>query len=69
MSPFKAYRIEEKEGRVESGFTTMAVAQLDPGEVTSRVACSSINCKDALAETGAGFTVAPGIARASAGGA
>lgn len=54
MSPFKAYLIEEKEGRVESGFTTMEVAQLDPGEVTIRVVCSSINYKDALAATGAG---------------
>lgn len=31
MSPFKAYLIEEKEGRVESGFTTMAVAQTRSG--------------------------------------
>mgnify|MGYP000146139716 CR=1 FL=1 len=54
MSPFKAYLIEEKEGRVESGFTTMEVAQLNPGEVTIRVVCSSINYKDALAATGAG---------------
>lgn len=54
MSPFKAYLIEEKEGRVASGFVTLQAAQLDPGEVTIRVACSSINYKDALAATGAG---------------
>ena len=54
MSPFKAYLIEEKEGKVESRFTTMTEAQLDPGEVTIKVAYSSINYKDALAATGAG---------------
>jgi NADPH:quinone reductase-like Zn-dependent oxidoreductase len=69
MSPFKAYLIEETEGRAESGFTTLEVAQLDPAEVTIRVACQSINCKEALVETGAGCTAALGIARASAGGA
>lgn len=54
MSPFKAYLIEEKGGKVESGFVMLESGQLDPGEVTIRVACSSINFKDALAATGAG---------------
>ena len=54
MGPFKAYLIEEKEGKVSSGFVSMDEAQLDAGEVTIRVAYSSVNYKDALAATGAG---------------
>jgi putative YhdH/YhfP family quinone oxidoreductase len=54
MSPFKAFLIEEKDGAVSSGFVEMEESQLDPGEVTIRVAYSSVNYKDALAATGAG---------------
>ena len=54
MKPFKAYLIEEKDGKVESRFTTLAPEALDAGEVTIRVVASSINYKDALAATGAG---------------
>jgi len=54
MSPFKAYLIEEQDGRTHSGFVTLDEAQLDAGEVTIKVAYSSINFKDALAATGAG---------------
>ena len=54
MSPFKAYLIEEKEGLTRGGFVTMDESQLDPGEVTIKVAYSSVNFKDALAATGAG---------------
>jgi len=54
MSPFKAYLIEEKEGKTQSGFVDMNESQLDPGEVTIKVAYSSVNYKDALAATGAG---------------
>ncbi|MFC5302837.1 oxidoreductase [Azospira restricta] len=54
MSPFKAYLIEEIEGKVESRFAMLTEAQLDPGEVTIKVAYSSVNYKDALAATGAG---------------
>ncbi|MBI2307440.1 MAG: oxidoreductase [Rhodocyclales bacterium] len=54
MSPFKAYLIEETEGKTQSRFVTMEAAQLDAGEVTIRVAYSSVNYKDALAATGAG---------------
>ena len=54
MKPFKAYLIEEKNGKVESRFTTLAPEALDAGEVTIRVVASSINYKDALAATGAG---------------
>ena len=54
MGPFKAYLIEEADGRVAARFATMEVADLDPGEVLIRVAGSSVNYKDALAATGAG---------------
>ena len=54
MSPFKAYLIQEKEGQTHSAFVDMDETQLDAGEVTIRVAYSSVNYKDALAATGAG---------------
>jgi acrylyl-CoA reductase (NADPH) len=54
MGSFKAYLIEDVDGRVKSGFVSMDEAQLDAGEVTIRVAYSSVNYKDALAATGAG---------------
>lgn len=54
MSPFKAYLIDEKEGSTQAGFVTMDESRLDGGEVTIKVAYSSVNYKDALAATGAG---------------
>jgi len=54
MSPFKAYLIEQKDGKTVAGFTDFKEEQLDPGEVTIRIAYSSVNYKDALAATGAG---------------
>jgi len=54
MGPFKAYLIEEADGRTQGSFVTMNEAQLDAGEVTIKVAYSSVNYKDALAATGAG---------------
>jgi acrylyl-CoA reductase (NADPH) len=53
-APFKAFLIRQEGGKVASGFADMTEVQLDPGEVTIRVAYSSINYKDALAATGAG---------------
>ena len=54
MSPFKAYLIKEVDGKTQADFVVMDEAQHDPGEVTIRVAYSSVNYKDALAATGAG---------------
>jgi len=54
MSPFKALLIEEKDGKTTCGFTQMDESRLDRGEVTIRVAYSSVNYKDALAATGTG---------------
>jgi putative YhdH/YhfP family quinone oxidoreductase len=51
---FKAYVINQEDGKVVSGFTTLEAAQLDAGDVTIAVTSSSINYKDALAATGAG---------------
>lgn len=51
---FRAFLIDQKEGQIVSGFSTLEEAALDPGEVSIRVAYSSINYKDALAATGAG---------------
>lgn len=51
---FKAYQIHQEDGKVVSRFVDMSEDQLDPGEVTIRVAYSSVNYKDALAATGAG---------------
>ncbi len=51
---FKAYLISQEDGKVVSRFAQMEEADLDPGEVSIRVAYSSVNYKDALAATGAG---------------
>ena len=51
---FRAYLINQQEGKVVSRFVDMDEVQLDPGEVTIAVTHSSINYKDALAATGAG---------------
>ncbi len=51
---FKAYVIRQEEGRILGDFAVMTEAELGPGEVTIRVAYSSVNYKDALAATGAG---------------
>ena len=54
MDSFKALLIEEIDGQVVSTITQMTEDRLDAGEVTIRVAYSSVNYKDALAATGRG---------------
>ena len=51
---FKAYLINQEDGKVVSRFVDMDESQLDAGEVSVAVTHSSINYKDALAATGAG---------------
>lgn len=51
---FKAFLLEQSEGKIASRFATLEENQLDAGEVTIAVAWSSVNYKDALAATGAG---------------
>lgn len=54
MNPFKAYLIDQQDGKIVSSFVKLTEDRLDPGEVTIKIAYSSVNYKDALAATGAG---------------
>ena len=54
MDKFRAYRIDEKDGKIVAGFQELSVDDLSPGNVVVRVSHSTINYKDALAATGAG---------------
>lgn len=57
MDKFKVYRLREVEKKVVAAFEQSSIDDLDPGEVTVRVAYSCVNYKDALAATGAGRIV------------
>ena len=54
MENFRAYRIDEQDGKVTAGFATLALADLSDGDVVIHVSPSTINYKDALAATGKG---------------
>jgi acrylyl-CoA reductase (NADPH) len=55
MERFKAYKLTETpEKKIRAEFIETTLDQLDPGDVTVRVAYSSVNYKDALAATGKG---------------
>jgi len=55
MERFKAYRLTETPDRkIRAEFVDTTLEELDPGDVTVRVAYSSVNYKDALAATGKG---------------
>lgn len=55
MEPFKAYKLTETpEKKIRAEFVDYTLDQLDPGDVTVRIAYSSVNYKDALAATGKG---------------
>ena len=55
MEKFKAYRLTETpEKKIRAEFVDTTLDQLDPGDVTVRIAYSSVNYKDALAATGKG---------------
>ena len=54
MSPFRAFRIHQEDGKIRAGFEPLTVEQLSPGEVLVQVSHSGINYKDALAATGKG---------------
>jgi acrylyl-CoA reductase (NADPH) len=51
---FKVYRLREADKKVTAAFEESAIDELDPGDVTVRIAYSSVNYKDALAATGKG---------------
>jgi NADPH2:quinone reductase len=54
MDKFRAYRIDEQDGKIVAGFQDLSVEDLTEGNVVVRVTHSTINYKDALAATGAG---------------
>ena len=51
---FPAYRIHQRDGKIEAGWENLKLDDLSAGEVVIRVSHSGINYKDALAATGAG---------------
>lgn len=54
MDSFRAYRINEEDGKIVAGFEELTVDDLTEGNVVVRVSHSTINYKDALAATGKG---------------
>lgn len=54
MENFRAYRIDQQDGKIIAGFTTLNTNDLSEGDVVIRVSHSTINYKDALAATGGG---------------
>ena len=54
MEEFRAYRIDQQDGKIVAGLTMLTESDLSAGEVLIKVSHSTINYKDALAATGAG---------------
>jgi len=54
MQSFRAFRIDEEDGKVVAAFKTLSIDDLTEGNVVVRVSHSTINYKDALAATGQG---------------
>lgn len=54
MDSFRAFRIDEQEGKIVAGFQELSLDDLTEGNVVVRVTHSTINYKDALAATGKG---------------
>ena len=54
MKDFRAYRIDQQDGKIVADFATLNIDDLTDGDVVVRVSHSTINYKDALAATGAG---------------
>ena len=54
MDKFRAFRINEQDGKIVSGFEELSIFDLTPGNVVIKVSHSTINYKDALAATGTG---------------
>jgi len=54
MDHFRAYRINEEDGKIVAGFEKLTLDDLTEGNVVVRVSHSTINYKDALAATGTG---------------
>jgi len=54
MDSFRAFRIDEQDGKIVAGFKQLSIDDLTDGNVVVRVSHSTINYKDALAATGKG---------------
>ena len=54
METFRAYRINEADGKIVAGLEQISLDDLTDGNVVIKVSHSTINYKDALAATGAG---------------
>ena len=54
MDKFRAYRIDEQDGKIRAAFAELSIDDLTAGDTVIRVSHSTINYKDALAATGAG---------------
>jgi NADPH2:quinone reductase len=54
MDKFRAFRIDEQDGKIVAGFQELVIDDLTEGNVVVRVTHSTINYKDALAATGKG---------------
>lgn len=54
MDSFRAFRIDEQDGKIVAGFQELSLDDLTDGNVVVRVSHSTINYKDALAATGKG---------------
>ena len=54
METFRAYRIDQQDGKIVADFATLSLDDLSDGDVVIKVSHSTINYKDALAATGAG---------------
>jgi len=54
MDKFRAFRIDEQDGKISAGFQELGIDDLTEGNVVVRVTHSTINYKDALAATGKG---------------
>ena len=54
MDKFRAYRINEVDGKIVAAFEEISLDDLTPGNVVIKVSHSTINYKDALAATGTG---------------
>lgn len=54
MENFRAYRIDERDGKIVAGIQQLSIDDLTAGNVVVKVSHSTINFKDALAATGTG---------------
>jgi acrylyl-CoA reductase (NADPH) len=54
VEKFRAYRIDEQDGKIVAGFQELGIDDLTDGNVVVKVSHSTINFKDALAATGKG---------------